>query len=152
MRVSSGCISTSVGAIASCDSTLPPICLKLSAITCCSCCAYGLPSWMVTTEGTLSTLCTYVASALPCSLSLNTVRAKPSYSFLRVGAVSAGAVHAVQISTIPCCQRIGAPGVAADEQAGPSTITVCGLAASLVAAVWPPSALQPSSSALSFSG
>src|SRR5262249_48412151 len=70
------------------------------------------------TDAALRTLCTYVASALPCSLSLNTVRAKPSYSFLRVGAVSAGAVQAVQISTIPCCQRIGGPGVAAGGTAG----------------------------------
>src|SRR5579863_202441 len=72
---------------------------------------------MVTTDCAFATLWTYVASALPCSLSLNTVRAKPSYSGLRSGEVSAGAVQAVQISTMPCCHRIGAPGVAAEEQA-----------------------------------
>ena len=54
----------------------------------------------------------------PCSLSLNTVRANPAYSGLRVGAVSSGAVQAVQISTIPACQRIGAPGVAARGAGG----------------------------------
>ena len=59
---------------------------------------------------------------------------------------------AVAISVIPAFQRIGAPGVAALEQAGPKTIAVLGLAASFVAAVWPPSALHPSSSTFSLIG
>ena len=77
---------------------------------------------------------------------------KPSYPGLRSGAVSVGAVVAVAMSVIPAFHRIGAPAVAALEQAGPSTITVLGLAASFVAAVWPPSALQPSSSVFNFMG
>jgi len=46
------------------------------------------------------------------------------------------------MSEMPAFQRIGAPAVAALEQAGPRTIAVLGLAASFVAAVCPPSALQ----------
>ncbi len=56
------------------------------------------------------------------------------------------------MSVIPAFQRIGAPDVAALEQAGPKTIAVLGLAASFVAAVWPPSALHPSSSTFSLMG
>ena len=58
----------------------------------------------------------------------------------------------MQILVIPACHRIGAAGVAALEQAPPSTATICGFEASLVAAVCPPSALHRSSSALSLIG
>src|SRR5215469_12131312 len=139
-------MSTSVGAIASVERTLPPMPSKLFAITAASCCAYGLPSCTATTVFAFSTVKTYLASEAPWSMSLAIVRPKPAYCGPRVGAVSDGAEQALQILVMPCCHRIGAAGVAADEQAPPNTIRICGLAASLVAAVWPPSALHWSSS------
>src|SRR5580658_6173716 len=94
----------------------------------------------------------YFASDAPWSMSLAIVRPKPSYCGPRSGAVSDGAEHALQMLLMPCCQRIGAARVAADEQAPHSTTKLCGLAASLVPAVWPPSALHRSSSTVSLIG
>ncbi len=56
------------------------------------------------------------------------------------------------MSIRPAFHRIGAPGVASLEQAGPTTATISGWDASLVAAVCPPSALHPESSAINFYG
>jgi hypothetical protein len=71
---------------------------------------------------------------------------------LRSGAVSEGAVVEVATLGMPAFHRIGAPGVAELEQSGPTTTTICWLDASLVAAVWPPSALHWPSSAMNLIG
>ena len=77
-------------------------------------------------------------------MSLAMVRPKPSYCGPRSGAVSDGAEHALQMLVMPCCHRIGAAGVAADEAGAAqhdqdlrigSQLGRCGLAALGVALI-----------------
>ncbi len=64
----------------------------------------------------------------------------------RSGAVSAGAVALVTACGMPAFHRMGAPPRDSEEQAVPSTPTICLLDASRVAPVWPPSTLHCPSS------
>src|SRR5438132_767687 len=85
------------------------------------------------------------AATLPCTRSLWAVRRYPSKSGPRSAAVSFGAVLDGETVTMPAFHKIGAPGTASLLQLLPIAATTSWLEASLVAAVTPPSALQPGS-------
>src|SRR5437867_4676460 len=92
------------------------------------------------------------AATLPCTRSLWAVRRYPSKSGPRSAAVSFGAVLDGETVTMPAFHKIGAPGTASLLQLLPIAATTSWLEASLVAAVTPPSALQPESSPISLIG
>ncbi len=131
------------------DSTLPPSYLKFSAITCCELLRVGA----AVMDGDDRLRLEDVVEVLGVGLALVDCRCRRcgrSRHIRACGRTRSAPARCgeVPMLVMPAFHRIGAPGVAALEQAGPITITMFGLAASLVAAVWPPSALQSESSAL----
>ena len=124
---------------------MPPAALNCLAKALTSSSAYRLPSCIVATLAAW-TLCAYLTAAAAPLMSLYTKRTMPWRPMGRSGAVKAGAVALVTACGIPAFHRMGEPPRDSEEQAVPSTPTICLLDASRVAPVWPPSTLHCPSS------